>query len=180
MFHHDVSDGYFASYEEAFHHNEMEPDAALYSILKHLERLRNPDGTLEMRINWPGSGIPGRNIWRQSSNPTTAPVVGYQAVDIQYANQYWAGLELSTSGASYLDGSVQHPYWFYAIGSYVAWNDGIPAYGPAASQVELWVRTDRWKGRCGTARRRTSASEPETVQTRMPMCPPLRGGLQRD
>jgi len=142
VFRHDVAGGYFASYEEAFHHNEDEPGADLYSVLKHVERLRNPDGSLEMRISWPDTGIAGRNIWRQDSNPTTAPVVGYEAVDINYADQYWAGLELSTSGAAYLDGSVQHPNWFYAIGSFASWNDGIPSYGPAATQVALWVRTE--------------------------------------
>ena len=142
VFRHDVSGGYFVSHEDAFHTNEADPDAALYSILKHLERLRNPDGTLEMRINWPDTGITGRNIWRQTSNPTTAPVVGYQAIDVNYTNQFWAGLELSTSSWTYLDGSVQHDYWYYAIGSHSAWGEGIPSYGPAATQVALWVRTD--------------------------------------
>jgi hypothetical protein len=142
VFHHDVAGGYFVSHEDAYHLNEADPDAELYSILKHLERLRNPDGTLEMRINWPDSGISGRNIWRQDSNPTTAPVVGYQPVDVDYTDQYWAGLELSTSGSTYLDGSVGHSNWFYAIGSHAAWSGGIPAYGPAATDVSLWVRTE--------------------------------------
>ena len=47
VFRHDVSGGYFASNEDAFHHNEDEPNAELYSILRHIDRLRNPDGSLE-------------------------------------------------------------------------------------------------------------------------------------
>jgi hypothetical protein len=142
VFHHDVAGGYFVSHDDAYHLNEADPDAALYSILAHLERLRKPDGDLELRLTWPDSGITGRNIWIQESNPTTAPVVGYQAVDVDYLSQYWGGLELSTSSSTYLDGSVQHAYWYYAVGSHVAWNGGIPAYGPAATAVSLWVRTD--------------------------------------
>jgi hypothetical protein len=138
VFHHDVAGGYYVSHEDAYHHNEDAPDADLYSILKHLERLRDADGTFELRINWPDTDIAGRNIWRQESNPTTAPVVGYKAVDINYTSQFWAGLELSTSDATYLDGSVQHPYWFYAIGSHYPHLEGIPAHGPVASRVSLW------------------------------------------
>ncbi len=141
VFHHHVAGGYFESHEDAYHNNESDPDADLYSILKHIERLRDPNGSFELRINWPESGIAGRNIWRQDSNPTTAPVVGYEALEIDYTNQYWAGMELSTSGATYLDGSVQHDNWFYAVGSHGAWDNGIPAYGPAANRVALWVRT---------------------------------------
>ena len=142
VFHHDVAGGYFVSHEDAYHHNEADPTAELYSILKHLERLRGSDGTLELRINWPDSGIAGRNIWRQESNPTTAPVVGYQAVDVDYVNNYWGGLELSTSASTYVDGSVQHGNWYYSIGSHVAWGGGIPSYSPAAAAVSLWVRTE--------------------------------------
>jgi len=142
VFRHDVAGGYFVSHEDAYHYNESDPTAQLYSILTHIERLRSSDGSLELRINWPDTGIPGRNIWRQESNPTTAPVVGYKSTDINYFDQYWAGLELSTSGATYLDGSVQHANWFYAVGSFGAWSGGIPSYGPAASQVALWVRTE--------------------------------------
>jgi len=142
VFHHNVAGGYFVSHEDAYHLNESDPTAELYSILTHLERLRGPDGLLELRISWPDSGISGRNIWRQASNPTTAPVVGYEAVDVDYVDQYWAGLELSTSSSTYLDGSVGHNNWFYAIGSHTAWSSGIPAYGPAASAVSLWVRTE--------------------------------------
>ena len=51
---------------------------------------------------------------------------------------------LSDTSATFIDGSVGHPNWFYAIGSQEPWNDppGIPAYSPQASRVALWVRPD--------------------------------------
>ena len=142
VFYHDVSGGYFVSHEDAYHNNEDNPSAELYSILKHLEDLRDPSGLLELRINWPDTEILGRNIWRQESNPTTAPVIGYEAVDVNYSSAHWGGIELSTSPTTYLDGSVQYEDWYYAIGSHEPWSEGIPSYGPPSSRVALWVRTE--------------------------------------
>jgi len=142
VFYHDVAAGYFASNDDADARSPNNPLSGRYSILNYLESLRSTDDTLEMRINWPGTGLPGRNIWSQESNPTAGPVTGYAALDIDYAHQRWGGLELSDAAATYLDGSVGHGSWFYSIGSQVPWNSGIPSYGPAASRVALWVRPD--------------------------------------
>ncbi|MBM76310.1 MAG: hypothetical protein CMK59_12975 [Proteobacteria bacterium] len=146
VFFHDIAGGYFTSHEDAYHNNEEDPDAHLYSILKHLEHFRDSNGMFELRMNWPDTEITGSNIWRQFSNPTTAPVVGYEEVNVSYLSQYWAGLELSTSNETYLDGSVQHVNWFYAIGSHVPYLEGIPSYGPASNRVALWVRAPAVNG----------------------------------
>lgn len=142
VFYHDIAFGYFASNADAALRAESDPLAGRYSILAHIEAFRAADGTFELRIDWPDTDIAGRNIWRQTSSPTTAPVAGYEALNVDYTSQYWGGLELSTSAATYIDGSVGHSNWFYSIGSQVPWNNppGIPAYTPQASRVELWVR----------------------------------------
>ena len=99
------------------------------------------DESYKLRINWPND-LAGRNIWRQTSHPTTAPVQGYEAIDVQFTTQHWGGLELSTSGSTYVDGSVGHGNWFYSIGSKQVWSGGIPAHGPSAQRVALWVKPD--------------------------------------
>ncbi len=143
VFYHDIADGYYASDEEAHELNVDNPLSLRYSILSYLDSFRSSGNTLDLRINWPNTDIPGRNIWRQESNPTTGPVVGYEGVDIDYTAQYWGGLELG-GNPTYLDGSVNHNNWFYSIGSQVPWNNppGIPAYTPQSPRVALWVRPD--------------------------------------
>ena len=143
VFFHDIAGGYFASDEEAHEANAEDPLALHYSILSYLESFRSSDNTFEFRINWPDTDIPGRNIWRQQSNPTTGPVLGYEGLEIDYTTQFWGGLELSGE-QTYLDGSVNHNYWFYSVGSQVAWSNppGIPAYNPRSDRVALWVRPD--------------------------------------
>jgi hypothetical protein len=140
VFYHDVEGGYFSSNTDAANRNEEAPTSLLYSILNHIDLFRTPGSPFELRITWPDSGITGRNIWYQDSNPTTAPVAGYEPIEIDYTNQFWGGLELSTNNSTYLDGSVQHQNWFYSIGSQVAWQEGIPSHGPPSNRVALWIR----------------------------------------
>ena len=151
IFYHDVAGGYFGSKEEAALANPGTPTGNRYSILSHLEMFRSTDGSFEFRIDWPDTDIAGRNIWRQTSNPTLSSVAGYEAVHIDYTNQYWGGLELSNNPSTYIDGSVNHYNWFYSIGSNVPWGtpSGIPAYGPSSPRVALWVRPDT--GAAGTS-----------------------------
>ena len=143
VFYHDIADGYYSSDEEAHEINVEDPLGLRYSILSYLESFRSSGNAFVFRINWPNTGIPGRNIWRQQSNPTTGPVEGYEGLEIDYVAQYWGGLELS-GDPTYLDGSVNHNNWFYSIGSQVPWNNppGIPAYTPQSDRVALWVRPD--------------------------------------
>jgi len=143
VFYHDIADGYFASDEEADELNVDDPLSLRYSILSNLESFRSSDGSFEFRINWPETDIPGRNIWRQTSNPTAGPVTDYQGLEIDYVSQHWGGLELS-GASTYLDGSANHNYWFYSVGSQVPWSNppGIPAYDPRSDRVAVWVRPD--------------------------------------
>jgi hypothetical protein len=143
VLYHDVAGGYFADDAEAHELNVDDPLSLKYSILSYLESFRSADETFEFRINWPETEIPGRNIWRQTSNPTTGSVTDYVGLEIDYTTQYWGGLELS-GDATYLDGSANHNYWFYSVGSQVAWGNppGIPAYDAPSARVALWVRPD--------------------------------------
>ena len=105
---------------------------------------------LQYPIDYPGL----YNRWKQTNAPqnefvarseTGGQVTGYEAVHIDWTDNYWGGLERSdTSTTSYsptwLDGSVGHDSWFYAIGSSSAYSHGIPSCNSTASVVELWIR----------------------------------------
>lgn len=112
------------------------------------------NGKYEFLLQYPIDD-PGRyNRWKQTNAPqnefvarseTGGQVTGYEAVHIDWTDNYWGGLERSdTSTTSYsptwLDGSVGHDSWFYAIGSSSAYRHGIPSCGSTASVVELWIR----------------------------------------
>ncbi len=144
IFYHDVVDGFFLSDADAHASNVEDPESNRYSILNHLEAFRSADKRFEFRIDWPETAASGRNIWRQTSNPTVGPVAGYEPVAIDHLEQYWGGLEPSNSDMTYLDGSVNHGFWFYSVGSQVAFGDpaGIPSYNPAVPRVAVWVRPD--------------------------------------
>ena len=112
------------------------------------------NGKYEFLLQYPIDD-PGRyNRWKQTNAPqnefvarseTGGQVTGYEAVHIDWTDNYWRGLERSdTSTTSYsptwLDGSVGHDSWFYAIGSSSAYSHGIPSCNSTASVVELWIR----------------------------------------
>lgn len=144
IFNHKTVSGFFASAADATNKNQANPTADLYSILNKLEKFRNGDKFV-LKINWPALG-PGRNIWSQTVNPVTnpgmsptRPVAGYIPISIQYTDNYWGGLEQYGSDA-FLDGSVMHSNYFYAIGEYYTYGLGLPAYSPSTTQAQLWVR----------------------------------------
>jgi len=115
-----------------------------YSILDELENFRSADGKLKFKIIWPRRTSKTRyNIWKQKSNPVTAnpgdPVIGYEDVDIQFRRSTWGGLERSTSGATLLDGSVQHTHYWFSIGAAYDHFGGIPGAFDVESQTELWI-----------------------------------------
>ena len=112
------------------------------------------NGKYEFLLQYPIDD-PGRyNRWKQTNAPqnefvarseTGGQVTGYEAVHIDWTDNYWGGLERSdTNTTSYsptwLDGSVGHDSWFYAIGSSSAYSHGIPSCNSTASVVELWIR----------------------------------------
>ncbi len=112
------------------------------------------NGKYEFLLQYPIDD-PGRyNRWKQTNAPqnefvarseTGGQVTGYEAVHIDWTDNYWGGLERSdTSTTSYsptwLDGSIGRDSWFYAIGSSSAYGHGIPSCNSTASVVELWIR----------------------------------------
>lgn len=143
IFYQNSSSGYFASAADAKATNVATPISDKYSILTYLESFRR-NGKFELKIDWVYYSY--RNIWTQTSNFTTSPVAGYVNEVNDCNTNSWGGLELSTSGATLSDGSVNNPDWFYAIGSYTSWGGGIPACdGKFGSNngvriAELWVR----------------------------------------
>ncbi len=158
IFRQDASEGYFSGSEEAANVNQDDPNAKKYSILNKLDAFKR-EGQFEFRINWPG--YPQRNIWYQTSNPNyDVGVAGYQAISVDSTSDYWGGLELgngshgpTNKNQAYIDGSINHQYWHYAIASYQKYGsaagcyNGIPASNTVAGKsqcgvqvVKLWVK----------------------------------------
>lgn len=99
--------------------------------------------------------------WQQKNNPTIeastdtssgSKVAGFESKSAGLGTgNCWGGLTLSTSSATYLDGSVSHKDWFFAVGvkSFKSTDgnptatDGIPTssdVGGSASECLLFVR----------------------------------------
>ena len=114
------------------------------------------NGKFEFMLCYP-IDAPGKyNRWRQTNAPQNeyvtrvssgSQVTGYEAIHIDWTSNYWGGLERYQSSAAaaettWLDGSVGHGNWFYAIGSMATHGRGIPSYDSTADVTELWVRID--------------------------------------
>lgn len=148
VFAQDTSEGYMNA-TTAYSSNGTNPYAKNYSILDQLENFRS-GGVFTLKINWPGYAA--RNIWSQTTNPTVdQPVAGYSAIAIDSSSNFWGGLERNSAQGFtdwFMDGSVNHSNWFYAIGAYSGWGSpgGIPASdtvagsGTSVSRTELWVK----------------------------------------
>lgn len=112
------------------------------SDLWALEQFRGKDGKFELLLQYQNST--GYNRWKQSSNFTKESIAGYESVQCSWTTNYWGGLEINSSNSStWVDGSVGHSNWYYAIGSKSVYSGGIP--GPSNTEtgwVELWVRCD--------------------------------------
>ena len=126
--------------------NPTDPSSDNYSILDKLEQFRNEDGRFYFHMAWPDDATVYE--WSQTSNPVYEKLEGYQPISVPYTGQYWKGLEPSTEAL--MDGSINHGNWFYAIGSYQKWNDGIPSYAKTDADkiypkqgVELYVRAGK-------------------------------------
>lgn len=148
LMNHEMSAGYFADKTEAASYNISSPGATKYSILNKMGDFTK-NGVYEFRLSYPT--LNGRNIWKQTLNPLTTksntrPVAGYQAISIQYNDNYWGGIELNLntdSGKTLIDGSVAHDNWWYAIGAIPSWRDGTVYPGPNSTEVthsQLWIR----------------------------------------
>ena len=110
------------------------------SDLWALEQFRGKDGKFELLLQYQNST--GYNRWKQSSNFTKEKIAGYEAVQVSWTANYWGGLE--TDGTNtFVDGSVNHGNWFYAIGPFSNYSNGMPGpNGAEAGWVEIWVRCD--------------------------------------
>lgn len=113
------------------------------------------NGKFEFMLCYPNNnGYSAYNRWKQTNAPQNeyiarsssgGKVTGYEAVHIDWTDNYWGGLERfqessSAFNTTYIDGSVGHGNWFYAIGAATNHERGIPSYDSTSSNVELWVR----------------------------------------
>lgn len=112
------------------------------------------NGKYEFLLEYPIDAPGQYNRWKQTNAPQNefitqsssgGQVTGYEAVHIDWTNNYWGGLERNSSSTTsynptWLDGSCGHGNWFYAIGSNATFQRGIPSYGSTADVVELWIR----------------------------------------
>lgn len=112
------------------------------------------NGKYEFLLQYPIDDPSHYNRWKQTNAPQNeynaqtssgTQVAGYEAVHIDWTSNYWGGLERSAQdatalGSTWIDGSVGHGNWFYAIGSKNTRGRGIPSYNSTADVVELWIR----------------------------------------
>lgn len=148
---HNVTGGYFANAAEAISYNSGTPMSDRYSILSSLESMRSRKGNFTFKMNWPGHAE--RNIWQQKTNPAVDQAIsGYVPISIQASTDNWNGLERNCTigcGNSFMDGNAGSIDFWFAVGSYAAYNGGgVPANQVLAggnlgvSQVQLWTRDD--------------------------------------
>lgn len=145
VFNHNTAGGYWLSQGEADFYNLGSPGLGTnkYSILNKIDELKSGP-KYEFKIFYPEFNL--TNHWKQSFDPRSGgspirPVAGYQAISIGSTANLWGGLERHGGSNTFLDGSVNHPNWYYSIGSRVAWGGGIPPHtSPATDRVQLFIR----------------------------------------
>jgi hypothetical protein len=142
---HDTSTGMFSNKAEAPLYNVANPEStARYSILSYMDSLRSV-GSFEFYTHWPTPGgcSPNFHHWTQLSDPMSSSetVSGYSYIagNTNSVNGS-AGLCLSNSPNSLLDGNCGHSNWWYALGQVTIYQGGIPACGSIETQVKLYVR----------------------------------------
>lgn len=128
----------FTSTTEAQSSNEGNQSADKFSILGQLEKFRRKDGKLKLKLYYPE--YPDRtNIWYQTSNPTYQSIAGYQAILTGYSGNYWGGLEYYGTSTTFINGSVGHSNWYFAIGSFDSWSGAIPGPGVPVNYAEVYA-----------------------------------------
>ena len=147
IFRHNVADGALFSdandWAEAKQTNTGFPDGDKYSILEGWGHfLRN--GKFTLKLDYPNNSK--TNIWSQTNNPVfedgTGGVTGYTAISIDESGNLWGGLErYDANSSTFLDGSVNHANWWYAVGSRSAYGGSYTIPGPSTTTnlVELWI-----------------------------------------
>jgi hypothetical protein len=124
--------------------NPGDPTSDNFAILDTLEEFRD-SGKFTFRLHWPDSHFEDQ-VWSQTSNPvtkTSGGVEGYEAIDVRYTDHSWGGLEHDNGGHTLLDGSVDHNWWFYSVGSQTIWSEGIPGPNAPVHKVELYVQAKK-------------------------------------
>ena len=129
-----------------------------YSRLYLLDSITDKGGKYEFLLEYPDDLAGSYNRWKQTNNPLNEFVAetsagdgkcaGYEAVHTDWTGNYWGGIARQKSdpaviNSTYLDGSVGHGNWWYAIGAVSNFSGGVP--GPSAKitgRVQLWVRID--------------------------------------
>ena len=118
-------------------------DANKFSLFNVLDKLKYDATKYEFLLEY--ASKPGEyNRWTQTSNPvtTTESVTGYTVVDISWTESFWGGLAKSSSTNTFIDGSVNHDNWFYALGCNYNYQNGVPGAGSTENKYgRLWVRT---------------------------------------
>merc|ERR1711972_874235 len=126
-----------AEWETSFG-NEEDPN---FSRLDTLSNYRH-DGKFHFKMVWPDMTGHGQNFneWKQSSDPfMREEIAGYEAVSVPFTDKGFGGLEYNGNGRCVLDGSVNSPGWWYAIGTRAAYSGGIPGPDVVVKKVELWA-----------------------------------------
>ena len=152
VFHHNTHWGnVFYSNADSYAEAKSSSTVDKYSVLGNLANYKN-SSNWEFMLQYPDLSATQYNRWTQTVNPATTTVAngtgsetagGYTAGHIDWNGNYWGGLTLSTAAACFINGSVGHGNWFYAIGAKEGWNGAIP--GPNStgiSTVNLWARID--------------------------------------
>ncbi len=144
----------FKSYDEIMYSNTENK----YSRLKWLPDLKGSNSKYEFMLTYPIEFAGQYNRWKQTNAPqstwmgnssSTIVATGYEAIHIDWSDHYWGGLGRQNEGtqtitSTFIDGSIGHTNWFYAIGATSDWNGGIPGpkNGIPVSETELWLRLD--------------------------------------
>lgn len=140
IFYHNVNEGFFYDKDEVLLYSKEDPESQKYSILQELDNLKD-SSEFVFYLRYPEMDLLGEgNFWKQSSNPLVSSIENYEGISIKYSNNYWGGLELSSSDSTLIDGSVKNGYWFYAIGALHRWKKGIPGPINSVEIVELYIK----------------------------------------
>ena len=122
------------------------PTDAKFSRLSNLNQYKNDNGVITYKIRYPEYDMD--IIWEQSitlTSPNNTPDVKFNIINFpagKDASQF-GPLCVSSQPNSTVFDSCNFPTWYYAIGSRVALNNGIPALTPdepnIVKHVELYV-----------------------------------------
>lgn len=144
LFNHNlINNEFFSSVNDFSEARLNDPDdvkSNKYSILTYWgEFLR--DNKYTLKLVYPELSI--TNIWSQTNDPTQigqGVVQNYIPIEIDSSTQGWGGLErYSGNNNTFLDGTVNHPNWYYAVGCASMWSGGVPGPGVVTTLIELWI-----------------------------------------